>query len=354
MNDTSETIIRTAGSVGRITLNRPQALNALTLNMVEAMTKALLAWRDDPTVRAVVVDGTGEKGFCAGGDIRMLHDSGKAGDDQAETFWREEYKLNQLIKRYPKPYVALIDGITMGGGVGISVHGSHRVAGDRTMMAMPETGIGFFPDVGGTYFLPRLPGAIGMWLGLTGARLKSADTLAVGIATHFVPSDRTADLIAALEAAELDDAGGAVEATIAAFEGDPGDAPIASQRADIDRLFAGDSVADILEALKTDGSEWASKQLSTLANKSPTSLKLTFRALTEGASLEFEDALRRELGLSVAGLAEGSDFYEGVRAVIIDKDNAPAWRPAMLTDVTDESIDALFAPDRTRPIEFLT
>jgi len=247
MKTDAETLIRTVGAVGRITLNRPKALNALTLGMVEAMTKALLAWRDDPAVCAVVVDGAGEKGFCAGGDIRMLHDSGKAGDGQAEIFWREEYKLNQLIKRYPKPYVALIDGITMGGGVGVSVHGSHRVAGDRTMMAMPETGIGFFPDVGGTHFLPRLPGSVGMWLGLTGARLKAADTLAVGITTHFVPSDRNADLIAALEAAELDDAGGAVEATIAAFEADPGDAPIASHRDDIDRLFSGDSVEDIFE-----------------------------------------------------------------------------------------------------------
>lgn len=348
-----ETLISTAGGVGRITLNRPAALNALTLGMVEAMTQALMAWRDDPAIRAVVVDGAGEKAFCAGGDIRLLHDSGKAGDGMAERFWREEYQLNQLIHRYPKPYVAFIDGVVMGGGVGVSVHGSHRVAGGRTLLAMPETGIGFFPDVGGTYCLPRLPGAIGMWMGLTGARLKAADALAVGIATHFIPSDRQADAIAALEAAELDDDGGAVEATLAAFEGDPGDAPIAVQRADIDRLFAGDSVEEIFAALKADGGDWAQKQLGVLASKSPTSLKLTFRALTEGASMELEDALKRELALSVAGLDAGSDFYEGVRAVIIDKDNAPKWSPSVLTDVTPERIDAFFAPDRIRPIEFL-
>jgi enoyl-CoA hydratase len=348
-----EVSIRLEGALGRITLERPAALNALTLAMVEAIRDALDAWRDEPAVKAVVVDGAGDRAFCAGGDIRMLYESGGADDGRAETFWREEYRLNQLIKRYPKPYVALIDGITMGGGMGLSVHGSFRVAGDRTLVAMPETGIGFYPDVGGTWFLPRLPGEAGAFMGLTGARLKAADALALGIATHYVPTDRRDALVAALTAADLDDAGGALEATLAAFEADAGDAPLAAHRPAIDRVFATDRVEDIVARLDTEGSEWASAQRKTLATKSPTSLKRTLRALREGADLEIEAALERELGFSLGCIEPGSDFYEGVRAVIVDKDNAPRWSPARLEAVTDAALDAFFDPARTRRIEFL-
>jgi enoyl-CoA hydratase len=317
------------------------------------VTDALLAWKNDAAVRAVLIDGAGDRAFCAGGDIRMLHDSGKAGDGRAEAFWRAEFRLNQLINRYPKPYVALIDGITMGGGMGLSVHGGFRVVGDKTVAAMPETGIGYYPDIGATWFLPRLPGETGVFAALTGARLKAADALALALATHYVPSAMRIGLVAALEAAELDEQGGAVEATIAAFESDPGPAPLAPRRRDIDRLFAGDDVEAIVARLEAERSEWAAEQGKLLRTKSPTSLKRTLRALREGASLSVEQALARELGFSVACLDSGSDFYEGVRAVIIDKDNTPKWSPARLVDVTDAAVDSFFAPERARPLEFI-
>lgn len=193
MNDEIQS--RVVGNLGHITLNRPKALNALTLNMCEEITRLLLAWEQDDNIGAVLIDGAGERAFCAGGDVILLHDSGKAGDDRAEQFWRTEYALNELIHCYSKPYITLIDGFVMGGGVGLSVHGQFRVAGDATMLAMPETGIGYFPDVGGTYFLPRLGLDVGRWLGLTGARLNAAQSLKLGVANVFIPSDRHAAFI---------------------------------------------------------------------------------------------------------------------------------------------------------------
>jgi enoyl-CoA hydratase len=354
MTDESHVVARQVGATGRITLNRPAALNALTLGMVMSLQETLLRWRSDARVKAVVVDGGEGRAFCAGGDIRMLYESGLAGDRRAETFWREEYRLNQLIARYPKPYVALIDGITMGGGMGLSVHGDFRVAGDNTVAAMPETGIGFYPDVGGAYFLPRLPGETGAFMGLTGARLKAADALAVGIATHFVPTSRRAALLATLEAAELDDDGAVVESTLACFEADPGEAPLAAHRADIDRLFQGGGVRAITARLAAEVTPWAAQQLEVLRTKSPTSLAVTLRALREGGKMELEDVLARELGMSVACLDPGSDFYEGVRAVIVDKDNAPKWSPARIEDMDDDAVGRrFFAAERKREIQFL-
>lgn len=314
--------------VGRITLNRPKALNALNQEMVTAMIEALTAWADDDEVKAVVVDGEGEKGFCAGGDIKMLAESGKAGDDRAWRFWRDEYRLNTLIKEYAKPYVALIDGITMGGGVGISVHGSHRVAGDRTMFAMPETGIGFHPDVGGAYFLPRLAGGLGNWMGLTGARLKTADCIAAGVATHYVPSERNGELIYALETERLDDDGERIEELLDGFGGDAGKSDLAHERGLIDAAFVRESVDSILFALDEAGDAWSVKQAKTLRTKSPTSLRVTLEALKRGAGLEFRDVMTQDLRVSMRFLKQGSDFYEGVRAVVIDKDNAPQWGTA--------------------------
>ena len=337
---TDEIIARKVGQIGRITLNRPKALNALSMPMVTAMTEALLAWKDEDSVKAVVVDGEGEKGFCAGGDIRMLHDSGKAGGAEAWRFWHDEYQLNTLIKHYPKPYLALIDGITMGGGVGISVHGSHRVAGDRTMLAMPETGIGFFPDVGGTYFLPRLAGEIGMWMGLTGARLKAADCVASGIATHYTPSADLPALIAALESADLNDED-ALEVILEEHSGDPGDSDLAVTRGLIDAAFAGDDVAAMVARISAAGDSWSEKQAKIIGTKSPTALKLTCAAIRSGADKSYKDVMRQELRLSSHCL-DGVDFYEGVRAVIIDKDNAPNWSPATLDGVDDAMIAKYF------------
>jgi enoyl-CoA hydratase len=260
-----------------------------------------------------------------------------AGDTTFLDFYREEYRLDTLIKRYPKPYVALIDGVVMGGGVGVSVHGSHRIAGDRLTFAMPETGIGLFPDVGGTYFLPRLPGEIGMYLGLTGARLKAADALYCGIVTHYVPSRRLADLKAALIA------GGDIDETAAAFAADPGPPLLAERRADIDRHFDKDSVEDILASLDGAGEEWAAKTAAILRGKSPTSLKITFRQLRAGAGLDFEQCMKLEFRI-VSRIFRGVDFFEGTRAVVIDKDHKPKWRPARLDQVSDTDIDAYFAP----------
>ena len=352
MTQDPEIIARKTGQIGRITLNRPKALNALTHGMCLAMIEALEAWRDDDAVKAIVVDGAGEKGFCAGGDILKLHNSGKAGDDQAWLFWRDEYRLNTLIHHYPKPYVALIDGITMGGGVGVSVHGSHRVAGDRTMFAMPETGIGFHPDVGGAYFLPRLAGEIGTWMGLTGARLKAPDCLAAGLATHYCPSSQYEALLEALETADLSNED-ALEVLLEEFSGDPGDSELAHTRGLIDAAFAGDSVEDIVARIEAAGDGWSAKQAKILASKSPTALKLTLACLRKGGDLSFEDVMRQDLRVSSWCLT-GTDFYEGVRAVIIDKDQSPNWSPATIAEVDDAAIARAFAPlDADHEMSFL-
>jgi enoyl-CoA hydratase len=336
MNAEPEILTGVDGAVGRITLNRPKALHALNLRMCELMTAALLDWRDDPAVTSVLIDHAGERGFCAGGDIRMIAESGAGDGSEAKAFFRAEYRLNHLMFGYPKPVTALVDGIVMGGGVGISEPADVRVATERTTYAMPETGIGLFPDVGGGWFLPRLPGETGTWLALTGSRLKAADTVALGIHTHFVASDR----IEALKAALVDTGPEA----LADFATSAGSAPLDPHRDAIDRLFAHDTVEAIFTALAAEGSEWASSQLAILKTKSPTSLKLTLHQLRAGrAMIDFAEVMAMEYRLG--GRVVGShDFQEGVRAVIVDKDNAPQWSPARLEDVADANIQALFAP----------
>jgi enoyl-CoA hydratase len=349
----SQIIARKVGHAGRITLNRPKALNALTHRMCLGMIEALTAWASDDDVKVVVVDGAGEKGFCAGGDILQLHDSGKAGDGAAWAFWRDEYRLNTLIHHYEKPYIALIDGITMGGGVGVSVHGSHRIAGDRTMLAMPETGIGFHPDVGGAYFLPRLPGEIGIWMGLTGARIKAADCLACGVATHYCRSENFAALLNVLESADLSHPE-ALETVLDEFSGDAGESSLALTRGLIDAAFEGDDVQAMITRMEAAGDSWSLKQVKFLAAKSPTALKMTLAAMRAGAELSFEDLMRQDLRLSARCL-DGVDFYEGVRAVIIDKDHTPVWSPATLDEVDDAAIRDLFKPlDEAHEMSFLS
>ncbi|MCO5145192.1 MAG: enoyl-CoA hydratase/isomerase family protein [Aquamicrobium sp.] len=333
----AEVLFEKRGRAGIVTLNRPKALNALNSAMVRLIHPQLVAWASDPSVELVVVRGAGEKAFCAGGDIRQLHDWGKAGDPAMLEFYHEEYRLNAFIKCYPKPYVAVVDGIVMGGGVGLSAHGSHRVAGERLMFAMPETGIGFFPDVGGTFFLPRMPGRTGTWLALTAARLGQADALWSGFATHAVAS---ADLGAVVDAlAEKGDP----DTTLAAFARPAGDAPAEVLLPVIDRCFSADTVEGILARLDAEDGEWAAKQAAAIRQKSPTSLKIALRQMREGAAASFEDCMRTEYRI-VSRIPAGVDFYEGVRAVIIDKDNAPKWRPDRLEDVADAAIDAYFAP----------
>lgn len=342
--ETDDILFERRGALALITLNRPQALNALTLGMMRALDPKLDEWQADPAVGAVVIQGAGGRAFCAGGDIRALYDSRRTGDRayRAE-FYREEYSQNRRIFRLGKPYVALVDGIAMGGGVGLSVHGSHRIATERTLFAMPETGIGLFPDVGGGYFLPRLAGDLGMALGLLGTRLKAADCVYSRIATHYLPSAKLPALIERLAAADLGAGRAAVDGALASFAEDPGAAPMAAHRAAIDRCFSGASVEAIVAALEAEGTPWAREALETLATKSPTSLKLTYRQLREGKRLGFEHAMVMEYRLCQYCM-DSHDFFEGVRAVIVDKDNAPRWKPPTLAGVTEAEIARAFAP----------
>lgn len=336
MSDTG-VLLEEKGKTGVVTLNRPKALNALTLPMIRAIKPRVDQWGTRGDIGHVIIEGAGGKAFCAGGDIRALHDWGRAGNAVFLDFYREEYTLNTTIKRFPKPYVALLDGITMGGGVGLSVHGSHRVATENLVFAMPETGIGFFPDVGGTWFLPRCPGQTGMYLGLTGARLKAADSLLIGIATHYVPSSKLGALRDALIDAED------IDQTIAPFAENPEPAPIERLQDDIDRHFSADSVEAILASLDADGGEWAAKTAALIRQKSPVALKVTYRQIREGAHLTFEECMALEYRL-VNQVFVDHDFFEGIRAIVIDKDQTPRWMPERLEDVSDSMVDAYFSP----------
>lgn len=344
MTDNDDILFERRGTAGFVTLNRPKALNAVTLAMVRAMARQLAEWTVDPSVTRVVIVAAGGRAFSAGGDIRELYELGRAGR-QAEmlSFYGEEYVLNTTIKRYPKPYVALIDGIVMGGGVGVSVHGSQRVAGDRYQFAMPEVGIGFFPDVGATWFLPHMPGELGTYCALTGERLGAADALHASLATHRIASSRFAEVADALCGAVP------VDATLAAFAEPAGEAPIARFRPAIDRLFGGGRIEDILAALDAEGAtsgpdaEFARKAAAVIRTKSPTSLKLALAQMRAGKRLSFEACMQIEFRL-VSRVVHGHDFYEGVRAVIVDKDNAPRWNPASLSEVSDAEIARHFAP----------
>jgi enoyl-CoA hydratase len=328
------------GAAGIVTLNRPQALNAVTHGMVRALRAQLEAWQDDPAVGRVIVVAAGGRAFSAGGDLRHLYDLGGAGrTEQMLEFWRDEYALNAAIKRYRKPYVSLIDGIVMGGGVGVSIHGSHRVAGDKFLFAMPEVGIGFFPDVGATWFLPRLSGQTGTFCALTAERFRPDDAVASGVATHRVPSARFADLLDGLCGTVP------VDALLAAFAEPAGEGPIAARRPAIDRHFAGETVEDILASLESaaEQAEWSRALAATIRAKSPMSLKIALAQVRRGRHWTFEDCMRAEFRI-VSRIIRGEDFYEGVRAVIVDKDNSPHWRPASLAEVGATDIERHFAP----------
>ena len=341
---TDEILFERRGAAGIVTLNRPKALNAVTHAMALALRAQLDRWANDDAVTRIVVTAAGDRAFSAGGDIRVLYDLGKSGQhDTALQFWRDEYPLNAAIKNYRKPYVALIDGIAMGGGVGVSVHGSHRVAGDRFSFAMPEVGIGFFPDVGATWFLPRMPGELGTYCALTGERFGIGDAITGGIATHRVPSARFGALIDGLTGTV------SVDAVLAAFSEPPGEGPVVQRKATIDRLFAGDMVENILAALDREAvsgsgdAEWARKTAATIRTKSPLSLKLALAQVRRGKDWDFETCMRMEFRI-VSRVIHGHDFYEGVRAVIIDKDNQPRWQPATLADVGEADVECHFAP----------
>jgi enoyl-CoA hydratase len=335
----AEVIVRIEGAVGRLTLDRAYALGALTTAMCEAMIGALLAWRDDDVVEAVLIDHAGERGFCAGGDIRALADSVAGDGAEARRFFFTEYRLDHLLFSYDKPVITVMDGVTMGGGVGISWPARYRIATERTTFAMPETGIGLFPDVGGGWFLPRLHGATGLWLAMTGARLKAAGCEILGIATDFIPAARLQEV---KDAVIADPEG--IEAILVEFEADPGRSAMIEHHDEIDRLFDRPTVEAIVAALEADGSPWALEQRAVMAAKSPLSLKTAHRQLRLGAAMtDFADVMAMEMRIA-ARLVAAHDFTEGVRAVILDKDNAPAWRPATLEGVSEDLLDAVFAP----------
>lgn len=344
---TTDVLASVENGVGRIRLNRPKAIHALTPDMVDVITAALLDWRTDDGIVAVMIDHAPapdgdpklSRGFCAGGDIALIANSAKADCVEAEAFFFHEYRMNHLLFVYPKPVVVFMDGITMGGGVGIAAPCRYRIATERTLFAMPETGIGLFPDVGGGWFLPRLPGRVGYWLAATGARIDGADALSIGMATHYMPSDAV-DVVKARILADP----AALPAILDEAHQAPPPAKLDAQRGDIDRLFAPDRYEDILAALDADGGEWAQKQRAVLATKSPQTVKVALRQLNEGARFtDFADNMRNEYRIG-HHVIRRPDFVEGVRAVIFDKDNAPRWNPATPAEVTDAMIDALFAP----------
>jgi enoyl-CoA hydratase len=328
------------GAAGVVTLNRPQALNAVTHEMVRALRDTLERWAGDPAITRVIVAAASGRAFSAGGDIRALTDLGRAGKyEEAVQFWRDEYPLNAYIKGYRKPYIALIDGIVMGGGVGISIHGSHRIAGDRYQFAMPEVGIGFFPDVGATWFLPRMPGQIGAYCALTGDRFHIDDAVRAGAATHRVPSARFPSLLDALYGTA------SVDAVLAAFAEPVEQGPIFARRTAIDRLFIGERVEDILQRLDGESgeqAEWAHATAGNIRSKSPLSLKLALAQVRRGRQWDFATCMQAEFRI-VSRVIRGHDFYEGVRAVIVDKDNRPRWKPGSLEEVTDAEVERHFA-----------
>lgn len=339
------------GCCGVITLDRPQALNATSLEMVDAMAAALASYAEDHDIACVVVRSRNPRAFCAGGDIKRLYELGRAGKHADQmAFFRKEYRLCRQIGRFPKPYVALIDGIAMGGGVGISQHGTHRVAGEALGFAMPEVGIGFFPDVGATYFLPRLPGRFGTYLALTGSRIGLADALALGLMTAHVPAARFDALLGRLSEGEN------VAAAIAAESKAAPASPLLQQRPFIDGCFAAPSVAAILDeidAARDAGSTFATAILETIRSRSPTSLAIAHRLMQLGPSLDLDAALRLEYRIA-ARVTCGHDYGEGVRAVLIDRDGKPNWRPADIETVDTVEIEAYFAPLAEGELEFPT
>lgn len=340
MADTLGIRFERKGGLAVAILDRQQALNALDRPMMQALSQQLPVWREDPGVAAVLVKAAPGRAFCAGGDIRLINDAVRNGQtEQAVAFYREEYRMNWRIRRFPKPYIALLDGIVMGGGVGISIHGSHRVVSERVQFAMPETGIGFFPDVGATYFLPRCPGQTGTWLGLTGSRLGAADCLELGIGTHGVASARLPELEEALAGAAVAD----IDATIQGFAGPMPGAAVAGQREAIDRCFGGSSLPAIVAALEQDRSAFGPAALEQLAGRSPLSLAVTLVQLRRGADLTFEEAMQLEYRLARHFMA-GSDFPEGVRALLIDKDRQPRWRYPDVGSVPPEVVEGYFRP----------
>ena len=337
MSENEDVLVTVEDGVGLITLNRPKAINSLTHPMVTTMSRVLTDWERDDAIRAVVVSGAGDRGLCAGGDIVAIYTAVRSGRDDAVRFWADEYRLDAAIARYPKPYVSLMDGLVLGGGIGLSAHGGIRVVTERTRVGMPEVSIGFFPDVGGTYLLSNAPGELGTHLGLTGGTASGADAIAIGLADHFVPSDRLAELVAALETRDAAEA-------IAEFAVEPPASELIAQRAWIDEAYAGDDAEAIVERLAASSEPAAREAAATIRTRSPTSVALTLAALRRAAALpSLEAALDQDFRIATR-ISRGTEVVEGIRAQVIDKDRAPRWSPATLAEVTAEDVEKYFAP----------
>ena len=327
-------LARRDGRVGRLTLNRPRTLNALDLGMIRAAAAALSEWQDDPAVHAVVIEGAGGRAFCAGGDIRAVRDAALAGRfGDIETFFAEEYALNQAIASFPKPFVALVDGICMGGGIGVSVHGTARVVTEAALFAMPETGIALFPDIGASHILPRLRGQVGMYMALTGARMTGADAAFTGLATHFTDRETMAGLPDAL-------ARDGVAALAQASR--PFEAPVAAHMDAIDHCFGAGSVAEVVARLQAADTEWSRQTLATLRSMSPSAVLWTFEIVRAGAGRTLPQCLAAELALT-RHVTRHPDLAEGVRAMVVDKDRTPRWSPGAIEAVDPATIRAMFA-----------
>ncbi len=338
-----EEIPNETGHVGIITLNRPQVLNSLNQSMIQAMYTQLQTWAKQETLKAVIIKATG-RAFCAGGDLHLTYERRKHNDPRLTQFFQEEYQLNRFIYHFPKPYIAILDGITMGGGVGISIHGSHRLATDHLLFAMPETGIGFFPDVGGTYFLPRMNNKIGFYLGLTGAKLTSDDCIATGVATEKIVSDAIPDIINTLvQTPFTTDAKQSVTDILKRFTVPVNRFSLNKHQDEIERAFSAETIEDILEILYQSTSEFCRDTALIMEKKSPTSLKVSFKAIQQGSKLNFDECMQQEYLLACHFL-QSHDFFEGIRAIIIDKDHAPLWQPANLETVSDYEVKQYFNP----------
>ena len=336
---TDDVIFRVDGRAGRASLNRPSALHALNLDIVQAMTAQLQRWSGDSAIDCILIDHAQGRGFCAGGDIRFLQESALVGGEDGRKFFREEYQLNHLLFTYPKPIVAFMDGVTMGGGVGISQPVKFRIATENTRFAMPETGIGLFPDVGGGWYLSRLEGRVGPYLALTGARVEGAGCVALGLATHYLPAEGQEEV-----KARIAEDPQRIEGILGQMSVTPPESKIVEQLGTINRLFASDVFEEILEALEQDNSEWAQKEFAALSTKSPQTCKVALRQLKLGSAMtDFADNMRQEFRIASRVLTR-PDFAEGVRAVIIDKDDAPQWDPATPQEVSEALLDAIFAP----------
>ncbi len=340
----SALLVERRGPLVIATMNRPKALNALTLPMIRALDRVLIEAASDPAVAAFVLKGAGDRAFCAGGDVVALVQDGPETAALRRDFFWDEYRLNRRIHTFPKPFIPLVDGVAMGGGVGVSVHGSHRIATERVLFSMPETAIGLFPDVGGGYFLPRLAGGLGAYLALTNARLKLADVIWAGLYDHFVPSDRIDPLVEALAGADwTGDADATIESVLSDFQQDAGAAPLAAHAGLIDACFQKGGVAEILAALDASPETFAADAAAMIRSKSPLMSEVSLRQLQRGAILSFDDCMVMEYRMVQTCMA-GHEFFEGVRALLIDKGRKPVWSPADLAGVTDAMVEAYFEP----------